>query len=70
MTHLKIRSPSNGHFFSKKNKVCIYDKLYITFNEIVFRQINAKCQLLRSFLLLTWLNYENKKIAENIFIDR
>ena len=43
--------------------------LYIPFDvklngESVFRSINAKYRLSRSFLLLTWLKYENKKVAE------
>ena len=43
--------------------------LYITFNvklngESIFRLINEKYLLLRPFLLLTWLKYQNKKRAE------
>ena len=36
--------------------------------ESVFRLINAKCLLLRPFLLLTWLKYQNKKWL-NFVID-
>lgn len=32
--------------------------------ETVFRLINAKHQILKPFLLVTWLKYENKKTAE------
>ena len=47
--------------------------LGISFNvklncESVFRLINAKYVLLRYFLLLTWLKYQNKK-GLKFFID-
>ena len=71
MIYFKTRSPASGHF-SEINNVCIYDMLCISFNaklneQSIFTLITAQYRLIRYFLVLTWLKYQNEKTAEYFY---